>query len=256
MNIKRLFDVIVSVFALTGFAPILLIFMYLIWRQDGHSPLYSAPRVGIDGKIFTMIKLRSMVINADQTGVDSTGSSDPRITSLGSTIRRFKLDEITQLWNVLVGDMSLVGPRPNVKRETDLYTAEERRLLSVKPGITDFASIVFADEGDILRDKHDPDLAYHQLIRPAKSELGLFYIENRSFLLDFALVGLTAFAIFSRTKTLLILSFILERLGCSEQLREVSLRQTTLIPRPPPGAYEIVTSRDGKIETGIKSGTV
>ena len=256
MNIKRLFDVIVSLVALTCFAPVLIAFMFLIWRQDGYSPLYLAPRVGLDGKIFTMIKLRSMVINADQTGVDSTGSLDPRITSLGSTIRRFKLDEITQLWNVLVGDMSLVGPRPNVKRETDLYTVEERRLLSVTPGITDFASLVFADEGDILRDKYDPDLAYHQLIRPAKSELGLFYIENRSFLLDLALVCLTAFAIFSRTKTLLVLSFILERLGCSDQLREVCLREKALIPRPPPGAYEIVTSRDGKIETGVKNGTV
>ena len=256
MSIKRLFDIVFSLIALTCFTPILTVFMVLIWRQDGHSPLYLAPRVGLNGKIFTMVKLRSMVINADQTGVDSTGSSDPRITRIGSTIRRFKLDEIIQLWNVLMGDMSLVGPRPNVKRETDLYTLEEKRLLSVTPGITDFASIVFADEGDILRDKLDPDLAYHQLIRPAKSELGLFYIDNRNFLLDFALVCLTALAIFSRTKTLLILSFILQRLGCSDQLRKVSLREKALVGRPPPGASEIVTSRDGKIETGNKEGSI
>jgi lipopolysaccharide/colanic/teichoic acid biosynthesis glycosyltransferase len=114
-----------------------------------------------------------MIKNADQSGVDSTGAADRRITPVGHFIRRYKLDEITQLWNVLKGDMSLVGPRPNVQRETDMYTGIERRLLSVKPGITDFSSIVFSDEGDILKDHADPDIAYNQLIRPGKSALGL-----------------------------------------------------------------------------------
>jgi lipopolysaccharide/colanic/teichoic acid biosynthesis glycosyltransferase len=107
-----------------------------------------------------------------------------RITPVGQFIRGYKLDELTQLWNVLKGEMSLVGPRPNVKRETDLYTKVEKDLLTVKPGITDFASIVFSDEGEILSGQSDPDVSYNQLIRPGKSRLGLFYIKVRSIKTD------------------------------------------------------------------------
>ena len=99
---------------------------------------------------FRMVKLRSMVINADASGVNSTSNTDTRITAVGRFIRKFKLDELMQLWNVLIGDMSLVGPRPNVRSETDMYTPVERKLLTVRPGITDLASIVFSDEGEIL----------------------------------------------------------------------------------------------------------
>ena len=149
--LKRLFDVLSSAVILLLASPVLLVACFLVWRQDGHSPFYIAPRVARGGGTFQMVKLRSMVKNADKTGVDSTGANDMRITAIGHFIRRCKLDELTQLWNVIKGDMSLVGPRPNVKRETDLYTAQERNLLTVRPGITDFASIVFADEGDIDR---------------------------------------------------------------------------------------------------------
>ena len=135
--------------------------MILIWIHDFHSPFYIAPRVGKSGQVFNMVKLRSMVVHADKTGVDSTSSSDPRITPIGHIVRKFKLDEFTQLWNVLKGDMSLVGPRPNVKRETDLYTRVEKGLLSVCPGITDFSSIVFSDENEMLRDSKDPDIDYN-----------------------------------------------------------------------------------------------
>src|SRR5687767_5812356 len=126
---KRLLDIILSSLGLITFAPLLLPVIFLVWRQDGASPFYIAPRVGRDGELFKMVKLRSMVVNADRTGVDSTSGSDPRVTPIGQFVRRYKLDELTQLWNVLIGDMSLVGPRPNVKRETDLYTAEEQKLL-------------------------------------------------------------------------------------------------------------------------------
>ena len=102
--------------------------MFLVWRQDGHSPFYIAPRVGKGERIFRMVKLRSMVINADKSGVDSTSGNDSRITSVGHFIRRYKLDELTELWNVLLGDMSLVGPRPNVQRETNLYSEVEKEL--------------------------------------------------------------------------------------------------------------------------------
>lgn len=242
---KRLFDFFASLFGLIAISPVLLPVMFLVWRQDGYSPFYVAPRVGRGGRTFKMVKLRSMVINADKTGVDSTGANDRRITPVGHFIRRYKLDELTQLWQVLIGDMSLVGPRPNVKRETDLYTPQERRLLDVKPGITDFSSIVFSDEGDILKDHADPDIAYNQLIRPGKGLLGLFYIENRSLWLDIKLCWLTVIAILSREKALKRVSRLLRSLGASEQLLEIAARHKPLVPMPPPGGSKIVTSRDG-----------
>ena len=174
--IKRLFDIFVSLFGLLLLLPILIVFMYLIYRHDKASPFYMAPRMGKRNITFKIIKLRSMVSDADKSGVNSTSNDDIRITPIGQKIRRYKLDELTQLWNVLIGDMSLVGPRPQVKVDTDLYTSIERKLLSVQPGITDFSSIVFSDEGDILEGKINPDLTYNQLIRPWKSRLGLIYI--------------------------------------------------------------------------------
>ncbi len=241
--IKRLFDIVISLFGLIVASPILIPTMVAIWLQDFHSPFYIAPRVGKDGKLFQMVKLRSMIVGADKTGVDSTAASDRRITKVGHFIRRYKLDELSQLWNVLKGDMSLVGPRPQVQRDVALYTDEERRLLSVKPGITDISSIVFADEGEILKDKPDPDLAYNQLIRPWKSRLGLLYIDHRTLLLDLRLILLTAVAILSRGRALEGIQRILNDLGADEQLKRVARRQEPLSPYPPPGATEIVTQR-------------
>lgn len=242
---KRLFDVFVSALGLLLASPVLLPVMFLVWRQDRHSPFYVAPRIGLGGEPFKMMKLRSMVINADKSGVDSTGANDRRITPVGHFIRRYKLDELSQLWNVLIGDMSMVGPRPNVKRETDLYTPTERRLLDAKPGITDFASIVFSDEGDILSEQPDPDIAYNQLIRPGKSRLGLFYLQHQSMMLDIRLCWLTGVAILSREKALRGVSGILRRLGADEELVRIAERRQPLEPMPPPGGDRVVTSRDG-----------
>jgi len=243
---KRIFDIIASAAGLLVFSPVILTFMFLVWRQDRHSPFYMGERVGKDEKPFKMLKLRSMVKNADKSGVDSTGANDMRITRVGHMIRKYKLDEVTQLWNVLKGDMSLVGPRPNVKRETDLYTREEKKLLTVRPGITDIASIVFSDEGDILKDKADPDLAYNQLIRPAKSRLGILYVENTNIVLDIRLIILTIIAILDRKSALKGVQQILSELGAPNDLREISKREAPLQPAPPPGAETIVTSRDQK----------
>jgi lipopolysaccharide/colanic/teichoic acid biosynthesis glycosyltransferase len=243
--LKRLFDVIASAFGLLLASPVLLPVMFLVWRQDKHSPFYVAPRVGRNDKSFKMIKLRSMVINADKSGVDSTAANDNRITAVGQFIRRYKLDELTQLWNVLKGDMSLVGPRPNVKRETDLYTPVERKLLDVKPGITDISSIVFSDEGDILKDQLDPDIAYNQLIRPGKSLLGLLYIENQTLWLDIRLCFLTVIAILSRQKALSGVQKILKDIDAPLDVIQLAQRTQALVPRPPPGGDRIVTSRDG-----------
>ena len=241
--IKRLFDILASFFGLLITSPILLPVMFLVWREDKKSPFYIAPRSGICGTTFKMVKLRSMVVDADKSGVDSTSGNDMRITPIGHKIRRYKLDELVQLWNVLIGDMSLVGPRPNVKTETDLYTDVEEGLLSVRPGITDFSSIVFSDEGEILESKDDPDLAYNQLIRPWKSRLGLAYIKNQSFLLDLQLIFYTIVAIISKPKALIWVAKKLNNLDVDADTVRVSKREVNLFPFPPPGSDEIVSSR-------------
>jgi lipopolysaccharide/colanic/teichoic acid biosynthesis glycosyltransferase len=162
----------------------------------------------------------------------------------GAFIRRFKLDEIPQLWNVLKGEMSLVGPRPNVERETVLYTSEEKRLLSVRPGITDLASIVFADEGDILRGSDDPDLKYNQVIRPWKSRLGLLYVDaRRSVALDLRILWLTVMSAMDRPRALEAVRHIADSLGADERLLTVISRAAPLTAAEPPGATEIVRSR-------------
>lgn len=240
---KRLFDLVIGLTMMVLVSPILIVFCILIWAQDRHSPFYMAPRVGRGETVFTMVKLRSMIINAERSGVDSTASDDQRITRVGTLVRKFKLDELTQLINVVKGDMSLVGPRPNVKRETDLYTTEEKRLLSVRPGITDPASIVFSDEGDILEGSSDPDLDYNQLIRPGKGYLSLYYVNHRSFAGDLRIMWLTAIAILDRRRALGGVANMMAALGAPEMLIEIARRDIKLSPTPPPGATEVVTDR-------------
>jgi lipopolysaccharide/colanic/teichoic acid biosynthesis glycosyltransferase len=191
-----------------------------------------------------MVKLRSMIVRADTSEVDSTSENDKRITWLGRIIRKYKLDEFSQLWNVLRGDMSIVGPRPNVEREVALYTQEERHLLDLRPGITDLASIVFSDEGDILEGSEDPDIRYNQIIRPWKSRLGLLYVENCRFLLDLYIIGLTLIAILCRPLALRGVQGVLKRLEADDQLLKVANREEPLPPYPPPGADQIVTTRE------------
>ncbi len=241
--VKRLFDILISLFGLIISSPITIPTMIAIWLQDFHHPFYIAARVGKDGKLFKMVKLRSMVVGADKTGVDSTSSADSRITAVGRFVRRYKLDELSQLWNVLKGDMSLVGPRPQVARDAALYTKVEQGLLRVRPGITDISSIVFADEGEILKDSRDPDLDYNQLIRPWKSRLGLFYIEKQSFLLDIQLIWWTAMAVLSRSRSLSGINKILVKLDADKQVIEVAKREKVLTPFPPPGADDIIKQR-------------
>jgi len=158
-------------------------------------------------------------------------------------IRKFKIDELSQLWNVLKGDMSFVGPRPNVEREVILYTDEERHLLDIRPGITDFSSIVFSDEGDILEGAENPDLLYNQIIRPWKSRLGLFYIQHHNLLLDIKLIFLTVMAIVSRRQALDMIVKILADLEADSQLIATAKRNSELQPFPPPGSDTVVTSR-------------
>lgn len=237
---KRIVDVTSAFIGLVLLSPILLITGLAIWLEDRRSPLYMAKRVGRGGRDFRMMKFRSMVVGADRTGVSSTSSTDRRITRVGRYVRALKLDEITQLWNVLTGDMSLVGPRPQVQRDAALYTQTERRMLSVRPGITDLASIVFADEGEILKDSPDPDLLYHQIIRPWKSRLALLSIDHSGIVADLRIILVTALALLSRESALRHVRGMLEDWDAEELLLRVATRQQPLPPYPPPGASEVV----------------
>ena len=238
------FDKTISFLLLVVFSPLIFLFLFLIWAQDFFSPFYVAKRVGKDDCEFDMIKLRSMKKGADKSGVDSTSSSDQRITAIGHFIRKYKIDELSQLFNVISGHMVLVGPRPNVKRETDLYTQEEKRILTVKPGITDLSSIVFADEGDILKNSADPDIDYNQLIRPWKSRLCLFYVDHKNVYLDIKILFLTVLNFFDRASSLRKIKEILRSSGVSDEgFLAVVERSVPLKPTPPPGAKDIVISR-------------
>lgn len=240
---KRIVDFTFSLIGIIVFSPIIIILSILIWFQDFHNPFYFANRVGKNFKLFKMIKFRSMIVNADSTGVDSTSSNDKRITKLGSFVRKFKLDELPQLFNVFIGQMSLVGPRPNVKRETDLYTSEEKLILSIRPGITDFSSIVFSDEGNILKDSKDPDLDYNQLIRPWKSRLAIFYVQNSNFIIDLKIIYLTIYSLINKKWVLNKIAENLKSKNANFELIQVAKREKKLIPTPPPGMNEIVSSR-------------
>lgn len=240
---KRIFDFLASFFGIIILSPIFIVFMILVFLQDFKSPFYIANRVGKNCKQFKMIKLRSMVINADKSGLASTSNNDMRITSIGKIIRKYKLDELTQLFNVFLGDMSLVGPRPNVMSDVNLYTKKEMDLLLIRPGITDLASIVFSDEGDILAKHDDADKAYQQLIRPGKGALGLYYVNNKTFGLDLVLIFLTILAIISKPRALQILAKRLENKNADPELIDIVRRTKPLIPRPPVGSSVIFESR-------------
>jgi lipopolysaccharide/colanic/teichoic acid biosynthesis glycosyltransferase len=192
---KRFFDILCSLAGLLILSPVLLSIAVKIMAEDGRPVFYRGERVGLDGRIFRIFKFRTMVLDAEKVGGPSTSGDDPRITETGNLLRKFKLDELPQLINVLIGDMSIVGPRPEVKRYTDLYTAEEKAILSVRPGITDWASIWNSDEGAILAGAKDPDKAYEELIRPTKLKMQLRYVRQRSFLTDLKIIFLTALAI-------------------------------------------------------------
>lgn len=232
---RRLIDLLLAALGLALVAPALLAAMLLVWAEDGGAPLYRGLRVGRGGRDFGMLKLRTMAVGAERAGGTSTARSDPRLTRLGRFLRRWKIDELPQLWNVLAGEMSLVGPRPNMRRGgVDRYTAAERRLLEVRPGLTDLASIVFADEGDILDGSDDPDDLYDRIIRPWKSRLALLYVANRSSRLDLEIVWLTMVAMLSRPAALAGVARIAARLGADSRLVGVCRRSTPLSPAAPP----------------------
>ena len=185
---KRAFDVVLSGILLALTFPFLLLLAAWV-RIDSRGPaLYRGTRVGRGGTLFRMLKFRTMVVDADKLGASSTPDDDPRLTAAGRILRRYKLDELPQLMNVFRGEMSFVGPRPQVQWAVDRYTPQERALLSVRPGITDWASIKFHNEGEILRSSTDPDGDYLRLIEPEKTRLGLEYVRRHSLSTDVRII--------------------------------------------------------------------
>jgi lipopolysaccharide/colanic/teichoic acid biosynthesis glycosyltransferase len=182
--LKRTFDLILALCALALLGPLLLLIAVLIKLDNGGPVFYRGVRIGRAGVPFRICKFRTMVVNADRLGGPSTPDDDPRITKPGRWLRRSKLDELPQLLNVVSGKMSFVGPRPEVPQEVSLYSDEERALLLVRPGITDWASIRFRDEGAILRGATDPHETYRRVIRPEKMRLALEYVRTASLATD------------------------------------------------------------------------
>lgn len=191
----RFFDILFSFLGILFLSPVFL-FLYIAIRFESKGGgFYKQLRVGLNGKDFYVYKFRSMRIGADKQGLITVGGRDSRITRIGYFIRKYKLDELPQLFNVLKGDMSLVGPRPEVRKYVDLYTEEQRKVLSVRPGITDYASIEYVDENMILGQAEDADKAYVELILPDKIHYNMKYIEHRSVTEYFNIIFLTIWSI-------------------------------------------------------------
>ena len=187
-GIKRIFDFVVSLVGVIVISPILLIVAIAIKIDSKGNVLFLQKRVGRNGKPFYIYKFRTMVTDAEKLGKQITVGKDNRITKVGAFLRKYKIDELPQLLNVVKGDMSLVGPRPEVPRYVELYSEEERRVLEVRPGITDLASLRYKDENDILGKVENPEEYYINVIMKDKLKLNLEYIEKSNILLDISLI--------------------------------------------------------------------
>lgn len=188
---KRLFDIGVALIALIVLAPLLLLIALLVALTSPGGAFFRQWRVGRSGREFRLLKFRTMKPGSEAQGQITLGR-DPRVTAIGRLLRRTKLDELPQLWNVLVGEMSLVGPRPEVPRYVALYTTEQRAVLAVRPGLTSLASIAYINENAVLGRAADPLRAYVEEVMPAKLALDLRYVREQSLLLDLRILGATA----------------------------------------------------------------
>jgi len=185
---KRLFDIFCSLIGLIIlFIPFLIISIIISADSKG-GVLYKQIRVGKDGVDFELLKFRSMATDSDKLGLLTVGGRDNRITKIGYALRRYKIDELPQLINVILGDMSLVGPRPEVRKYVELYTAEQKQVLSVKPGITDYASIEYRNENELLGKAENPEVVYINEIMPAKLKLNLKYIKEQGMVTDLKII--------------------------------------------------------------------
>jgi len=199
LMVKRIFDIIGIKIGLVVLGPCMFFIAWRIRYEDGGPVFYRGERMGLNGKPFRIFKFRSMVVNAEKVGPSSTSEDDARITKIGRFLRKYKLDELPQLINVLIGDMSVVGPRPQVKWATDLYTEEEKLILTVRPGITDYASILFHNEEEILKGSSDPDQDYLDKIHPTKTRLAMQYVQTHSFVVDMKIIFETITSVLNKS---------------------------------------------------------
>ena len=202
--LKRLFDIIISFIGLLLLCPFLITISIIIKATSPGTVFYRGVRVGKKGKLFRIYKFRTMVMDAEKIGPASTASDDPRITKIGHFLRRYKLDELPQLINVFLGAMSFVGPRPEVQKWVDKYTEEEKIILDLRPGITDYASLRFPNENEILKmhkdEFPDADDAYGVYIRPEKIRLQMEYARHHNVFIDLKIIFNTIKAVLSKTK--------------------------------------------------------
>lgn len=195
--LKRLFDIICSGLGLIVLSPVFALVAVMIKLNSPGPVFFRGERIGLKGKPFKIFKFRTMIANADKIGGPSTAADDPRLTKTGSFLKKYQLDELPQLINVLIGDMSLVGPRPEVKIYVDMMTGEEREtILSARPGMSDWASLWNFHEGEILKGSIDPEKTYMEKIRPEKIRLQIKYVNERNFLVDLKIIFSTIAKIF------------------------------------------------------------
>lgn len=196
MAFKRAFDIVFASVALVLLLPLLVLFALAVALTSPGGAFFRQVRVGRHGRPFNLLKFRSMRPGSEALGQLTIGGRDPRITGVGHFLRRTKLDELPQLWNVLKGDMSVVGPRPEVPRYVALYTTDQRQVLSVRPGITGMASLDYVDENELLARSDDPERTYVEEVMPAKLALDLRYVRERTFALDLRIIAATLRLIF------------------------------------------------------------
>lgn len=185
---KYLFDRLVSLLALIVLLPLFIILVICVIIDSRGGAFFIQKRVGKNGELFDLVKFRTMFPDSESRGKLTIGSGDSRITRVGKILRKYKLDELPQLWNVLIGDMSFVGPRPEVPEYVEMYTPEQRKVLSVRPGITDEASLAYINESDLLAKSENPRESYINEIMPEKIRMNLAYLERRSFLTDLGVI--------------------------------------------------------------------
>lgn len=185
---KRSFDIVFSLIGLILLMPLFFVVAILIKLSSSGPIFYLQTRVGLNGNDFKLYKFRTMTVDADKKGLLTVGGRDPRVTSIGYYLRKFKIDELPQLLNVLFGSMSFVGPRPEVRKYVDMYTEEQKNVLSIKPGITDYASLEYFNENDLLSRSENPEQVYIQEVMPAKLKLNLKYMREAGFFTDLKII--------------------------------------------------------------------
>lgn len=216
--VKRILDITLSVPLMAISLPIVAAASLLIFLNDFQFPIYLSQRVGKSGNLFTLFKIRTMQVNADRVSTYTTIDNDKRLITAGKILRKIKIDELPQFLNILLNDISLVGPRPNVPKEVERYNDWEKSLLQYKPGITDMSSIVFFDLGAIIPKDLDPNVSYEIIIRPWKNKLAVWYCENASLLVDLMIIFLTATTFISKKWSTKIIVRMIEVVNFDKEL--------------------------------------